>query len=556
MIKYIENDFSVKIILDYKLKDDDISSLKVLFDKDDILRWELVINRIYSINYKLFNLLYSYKNIYKKDINITTHKYRLHRYLNKLGIKNNFVSLVKDLTKDSFMSEVVLIGGSADSTSKIVEIVSNIKISNISLVIVQHVDSSKDNNFDKILQSYTTHNVIYAKDGLKIEHSHIYLAPKDKHLLVEDGYFKLDDSEKVNEAKPSISVSYKSFATYYKNKLLVVQECGYEKDGVDALADLKRFGSCIIIQDEKECSAKSMVVNAISKNKHDYVFDTKNIIEYINFIQAKYNQKEWIKYLLVEIKKRYSYDFTLYKQNLVRRRLDIFMLKHSITSIQQAIEVILYNKSAFKGFFLELSINVTELFRNPHSYSEVAKMLEMRYTKESYIKVWSAGCSSGEEVYSIAMFLASLGYIDRSIIYATDFNSVVIDEAKNGVYPINYIDLAKENIEKMDFDIEIDKYVINNDNYIRIDENIRSKTHFFTHNLAVDGSFNEFDIIICKNVIIYFNDTLLKRVFKLLYDSLKVGGHLILGESETIHHEYKDKFVPCSKECKIYKKVV
>lgn len=557
MIKFFENDFKIKIILDYKLKDDDIQIVNSLFDKKSIVEWEIIFNRIYSVNFKFFNLLYKYIILNQKNIKIITHKYRLHRYFNRLGLKNQFISLIPDLVKNSFDIDIILIGGSADSTPKIINILSNININNLSVIIVQHIDSKKENHFDKTLQKAIQKTVLFAENGMSIEKSKVYLAPKNKHLKIsDDGYFLLDDSAKYNAARPSISVSYRSFSQYYKNKLLVVQECGYEVDGIDSLSYVKNNKSMIIIQDDIECEAKSMVINALVLNIYDYKLSQQDIIEFINFVTKSFNNEEWINYLLVEIRNRYSYDFTMYKSDLIKRRLEVFRLKHSIPSLEKTIEVILYNKSAFKGFFLELSINVTELFRNPRSFIKIEKLLSEQYTEGVHLKVWSAGCSSGEEVYSLAMLLDEFGYLDKSIIYATDFNSVVIDEAKNGIYPLKYYNIAKENIKELNLNMDLDKYVIKYDDFIKINDKIHQKTHFFTHNLAVDGSFNEFDIIICKNVIIYFDDILLEIVFKLIYDSLKVGGHLVLGESESIYHGFLDKFEQCSKECKIYKKVV
>ena len=208
-----------------------------------------------------------------------------------------------------------------------------------------------------------------------------------------------------------------------------------------------------------------------------------------------------------------------------------------------------------KGFFLDLSINVTELFRDPLSFKKIKKLLLETYTKRSRIKIWSAGCSSGEEIYSVSILLDKLGILDKSIIYATDFNSVILEEAKNGIYAIDLYNRAIENFKMLDFESSLDEYVTKNSNYITIDEKIRKKTNFFQHNLLVDGSFNEFDIIICKNVIIYFEEKLLEKVFTLLYTSLKFGGHLVLGEAEMIHPLFARKFKQCNKNVKVFKKV-
>ena len=240
---------------------------------------------------------------------------------------------------------------------------------------------------------------------------------------------------------------------------------------------------------------------------------------------------------------------------MVSRRIGIFMLKHDIKHIKDAVVTILFNSSAFKGFFLELSINVTELFRKPESFKNSVKLLNKYHKNSHALKVWSAGCSSGEEVYSLSILLDSLGLLGKSLIYATDFNSVVLNEAKNGLYSSESYEEAEINFAQTGIETELGKYITTNKHFININENIKSKILFFQHNLIEDSSFNEFDIIICKNVIIYFDDNLQKKVFQLFYDSLKFGGYLVLGESEYLSPSFVDKFEQSCINCKAFKKV-
>ena len=153
------------------------------------------------------------------------------------------------------------------------------------------------------------------------------------------------------------------------------------------------------------------------------------------------------------------------------------------------------------------------------------------------------------------MLLDFLGILDKSIIYATDFNNVVLEEAKNGAYSLDSMNKARKNLSLIKIKMSFDDYIRKGSNYFVVNENIKRKTHFFQHNLATDSSFNEFDIIICKNVVIYFDYNLQVRVFELFYNSLKVGGFLVLGDSETLIEEFRLKFEIYSSSSKIYKKV-
>ncbi len=554
MLRFFEDVDRHKILLDAPIVSDDIRNMQNLFDTYKV-SWSVEFGHIYSVDRKLTLMLYTEVYNKKRDIQIITHKNRLSKYLHRLGFKSIFISLIKKETVDSEAIRIVLLGGSSDSSPKVINIVKNCSFNNLAFVIVQHVEPHKNGYFDEILQPKTAHKVDYAKDGEKIRTGKIYLAPSDEHLKIENGCFRFTNEKRYNYSRPSISLSYESFSHYYKDSLLAIQECGYAQDGVDKLELLKRNGSKIIIQDAKECEATSMVENAISLGAHNYVFNESTIIAYINFLDKKLNILEWIEYLLEMIYKRYSYDFRLYQRDMIKRRLEVFMIKHDIKSVKNAVCVIIFNKGAFKAFFLEVSINVTKFFRNPTSYRYMAEFMKKMHKHSRSLKIWSAGSSSGKEAYSIAILLSNLGMLDKSLIYATDFNGVIIEDAKNAIYSNESYEVAKENFSKVGLDDSLDNYVMKNDNFMMVNKRIMEKVLFLKHNLATDSSFNEFDIIICKNVIIYFNDNLQKKVFNLIYDSLRFGGHLVLGSSETIPISFTNKFEEFSNDCKIYKKV-
>lgn len=554
MIKLFNNQDSCHVVLEAPLTSSDAIQLSSVLSQD-YSSWHLEFAHIYIVDIEIINILYREMFENSKKITITTHKYKLNRYFHKLGFKATFESLIKSDVINLENLEVVLIGGSADSSPKVLEIIKHVRLDNSTLVVVQHIQSNKLGVFDEILKKHTKYKVSYAKDGEKIKKASIYLAPNDKHLKVIDGHFFLCDSEKYNFAKPSISLSYESFSSYYKDKLLVIQECGFASDGVDKLEFLKSNNSVLVIQKIEECEAKPMVENALAINVHDYVFALEDIINYINIVDNITTKEAWIEYLVEMIQKKYDYDFKLYHTDMIGRRLSAFMTKNSIINVKDAVGIILFNQSAFKTFFLDVSINVTEFFRNVNSFEQFGKILNGYAKGHRNLKVWSAGCSSGEEVYSISILLDSLGLLNKTIIYATDFNDVVLQEAKNATYSKEAYSLGVKNLSKFDSGINLDNYLIKNNNFVTMNNNIKEKTLFFQHNLVEDSSFNEFDMIVCKNVIIYFEYKLQIRVFALLYDSLKFGGYLILGESESIIQNYVDKFEVCEFNNKIFKKV-
>ena len=530
----------------------DVQELKeILSKKHKFFRLEFMF--LFSVSKEMLDLLYDEIIVKSKNIEIVTYSYQLSRYLKNLGFKNSFNSPLTDKIINSSKIEIILLGGSADSSQKIVDFVKYCSLKNLTLIIVQHVESLHLGILDEILKSYTNQKVSYVQDGMLLEKGRIYIAPNNKHLKIEDNYFILNDDNARNFSKPSISISYEAFSKEYKEKLLIVQECGYGEDGVDKFKGAIKNGSKIIIQDPLECSAKPMVLNAIEKHLHHYIFTEKQIINYFNYLDKEYDFDEWLEYLLEKIDEYYNYDFRLYYRDMIKRRIEFFIIRHQIINIKDAVGMILFNKAVFKLFFLDISINVTEFFRYPDAFLEIGKIIKKSHNHN--IKIWSAGCSTGKEVYSLAILFNSLSMDEKLLIYATDYNNVILEEAKNGIYSNKDILQASLNFNKMGLDDDFENYIFKNKSFITISDKIKSKILFFEHNLLLDTSFNEFDVITCMNVLIYFNVDLQIRVLELFYNSLKFGGFLILGESEMIHGVMNDKFEKVSQTCNIFKKV-
>jgi len=555
LLKFYEVGFSCKVVIDDEISSDDFEHLKYLLEKN-YHAYNIEFVRIYTLSARVLKLLYTHIEVLKKHITIVVHKSRLSRYLHILGINSHFESQIKERYRCNPNANILAIGGSADSGEKIIDILSAIDTKRFCIFIIQHISPDKEGVFDQILSRLVESDVSYAKDGDKVKLGHIYIASRDKHMLIKDERIILDDGEYVNAARPSISTSFNALSDAYKENFLGILECGYGLDGVDALSTLKNNNSTIIIQDPKSCRASSIVKQAKAQGIYDFVFSTSEICSYLNFMGVNFEiQEQWIKYLLEEVYKKYEYDFRLYQPALVKRRVSAFMIKHGIKDMKTLVVLVLYFKSAFRSLFLEISINVTEFFRKHSSTLSLIEALQ-EYRHSYNIKIWSAGCSSGEEVYSTAIILRELGLLHKSLIYATDFNPVVIQEAKNGIYPIDVFQHAKEKYADLNLESSLDQYFNIYHNMAEVKKEIKEKVMFFVHNLEKDSVFNEFDIIECKNVLIYFNDDLQEHVFQLFYDSLKFGGYLFLGPSESLPKSYESRFKVCDKSFKTYKKVL
>ncbi len=238
--------------------------------------------------------------------------------------------------------------------------------------------------------------------------------------------------------------------------------------------------------------------------------------------------------ILDAIFQKYGYDFRNYSRAHVKRRLLHRLAGSHLKSLSQMQHEVLYDPSFFQEILKDLSINVTEMFRDPKFYLALRSEIIPLLKTYPFIKVWHAGCSTGEEVYSFAIVLKEEGLYDRVQIYATDFNRTVLDIAKKGIYPINRIKEFTANYQQAGGKQSFSDYYMADYNSVIFDQSLKKNIVFAEHNLVTDSVFAEVNIIICRNVLIYFNRELQNKVFTLFTDSLINGGFLCLGSKETL----------------------
>ena len=248
------------------------------------------------------------------------------------------------------------------------------------------------------------------------------------------------------------------------------------------------------------------------------------------------NENEKIEFdlILEAIYQKYGYDFRNYAKASLRRRLRYRLSQSNLKTISEMQHKLLNDKEFFDTLLLDLTINVTEMFRDPSFFKALREIVIYELKKQPFIKVWHAGCSSGEEIYSTAILLKENGMYESSLIYATDTNEMVLDKAKSGIFPIEKMKDFTVNYRKAGGIASFaDYYTARYDNAI-MDNSLKKNIVFSNHNLVTDSVFGEMDLIMCRNVLIYFNRELQDRVFRLFLDSLRPGGFLCLGSKETV----------------------
>lgn len=259
--------------------------------------------------------------------------------------------------------------------------------------------------------------------------------------------------------------------------------------------------------------------------------------------------------LLEAIFRRYGYDYRNYARASTKRRILHLLNKTGRKTISELIPRLLYDREFFAEILSGFSITVTEMFRDPGFYRALREEVIPYLKTYPFVKVWHAGCATGEEVYSLAIFLKEEGFYDRSTIFATDINDAALARAKEGIYSLENMRQNSLNYQMAGGEASFSDYYQARYNAVIMNQSLKEHITFASHNLVTDSSFGEMHLVFCRNVLIYFNKTLQNRVLRLFDDSLVYGGFLCLGTKETIQFsDVEVAFEQIGKGQSIYRK--
>ena len=254
-----------------------------------------------------------------------------------------------------------------------------------------------------------------------------------------------------------------------------------------------------------------------------------------------------IQLLLEAVFRHYGYDFRNYAPASLKRRIWSAIQAEKLTTVSGLQEKVLHHRDCLERFLLTLSINVTAMFRDPSFYLAFRTVAVPLLRTYPFIRIWHAGCSTGEEVYSMAILLQEEGLYDRCRIYATDINEAVLKKAKEGIFPLERMQDYTQNYHLSGGNRSFSEYYTSGYEHAIISSYLKANIVFSQHNLVGDGPFNNFNVILCRNVLIYFNKILQQRVQNLFYESLSMFGILGLGRQESLmltsYHQYYEELV-------------
>ena len=266
-------------------------------------------------------------------------------------------------------------------------------------------------------------------------------------------------------------------------------------------------------------------------------------------------EKMEIELLLEAIYRHYGFDFRAYAFSSIRRRIWKRINAEGLPNVTALQERVLHDSNVMERLLLDLSINVTSMFRDPGFYRAFREQVVPLLRTYPFIRVWHAGCSTGEEVYSMAILLEEEGLLARSRLYATDINEVVLQQARAGIFPLERMQEYTENYIKAGGKRSFSEYYTAKYDGALFSPTLTEHVVFSQHNLVTDRSFSEFNVILCRNVLIYFDKSLQSRVHGLFYDSLVNFGILGLGSKESLKFsQYEDCYEQIATD-KIYRKI-
>jgi chemotaxis protein methyltransferase CheR len=272
--------------------------------------------------------------------------------------------------------------------------------------------------------------------------------------------------------------------------------------------------------------------------------------------EATIIKNEELELLIQELYQRYGYDFTNYARSSLKRRVNRLMVIDRLPSFAELLYRVRSDPEYLPHVVEEITVNVTEMFRDPQSFKVIREKVLPILATHPFIRVWHAGCATGEEVYSMAILLDEAKLLHKSLIYATDLNPSVVENIRRGIFPLSQMKQHSENYNASGGRRNFSDYYTAKYDWAKFDERLKAKMIASTHNLVSDRSFNEFQLIFCRNVLIYFDKALQDKVLKLFDDSLERLGFLVLGAKENIRFSgIAGKYAPFEGREKIWRKM-
>ena len=455
----------------------------------------------------------------------------------------------KPSRQESLPFPIVGIGASAGGLEALEQFLRQVpQGSGMAFVIVQHLDPTHKGIMPELLQRTTAMEVFQVRDRMRVKQNCVYVIPPNKDMSILHGVLHLFEPTAPRGLRLSIDFFLRSLAEDRQERSIGVILSGMGSDGTMGLRAIKEKAGLTLVQEPASAKFDSMPRSAIDAGLADLVAPAENlpgkIIDYLRHVlilaktELPLEEKDQsaMEKVLILLRLKTGNDFSMYKKNTINRRIERRMSIHQITKIATYVRYLQENPHEVELLFKELLIGVTSFFRDPAAWDQLREeaipALLANRPVGGVLRAWSAGCSTGEEAYSLAMaFKEALEQIKptehfKLQIFATDLDRDAIDKARQGVYPANIAaDVSPERLHR---------FFIKEENGYRVGKEIREMVTFATQNLIMDPPFTKLDILICRNLLIYLTPELQKKLLPLFHYSLNPEGVLFLGSAEAV----------------------
>lgn len=487
------------------------------------------------------------------------------------GIKKNPKVTPKksELPEKNKNFPIVSLGGSAGSFASFEKFFRHMPAkSGIGFVIIMHLDPNHKARVSELIQNFTSMPVKEAEDGMSIKPNHVYVIPPNRDMGLHNGDLLLLNPGKPKGYRMPIDYFFQSLAEDQWNKAVGIIFSGMGSDGETGIRMIKEKLGMAMVQDPETAQYPSMPKSSIATNLVDYIASPEEMpVKLIRYLkhpainedaseQAISDSKNTHAYqkVLMMLRSQTGHDFTQYKKNTITRRIDRRIAFHQLPDYPHYVNHLRENPGEITILFNELLIGVTKFFRDSAAFEGLQKAFQ-KYLAEKKendtIRVWVPGCSTGEEAYTIAILLMeyveSLGILKtpRIQIFATDLDGHAIEHARQGLYRDNIVaDVSEERIEKY--------FVKQSEGYL-VKKELRELIVFAQHNIIKDAPFTRLDLLSCRNLLIYLNTDLQKKVIPVFHYSLNPKGLLLLGPAETVGG-FAELFQPVDAKWKLSEK--
>ncbi|EGW21795.1 chemotaxis protein CheB [Methylobacter tundripaludum] len=446
---------------------------------------------------------------------------------------------------------IIGIGASAGGLEALEQLLSHVPVgNNAAFVVIQHLDPTKQGLLPELLQRITPMSVVQAGDGMKVKPNYVYVIPPNKELAILHGKLHLLDPVEPRGLRLPIDFFFKSLADDRHEQAVAVILSGMGSDGTLGLRAIKENAGLTLVQTPESAKFDAMPLSAINAGLADIIATPQElwnrIFSYLNHKPRgvhidpepvrELNPQSALNQIVILLRERTGNDFSLYKKSTIYRRIERRMMAHQIDTIADYANYLRKNTQELDLLFKELLIGVTTFFRDPAVWellkTSTIPALLTKYPAGKTLRAWVTACSTGEEAYSLAIIFKEvvaqnqLQHLFKLQIFATDLDKDAIERARQGFYPEKIVaDVSTERLSRF--------FVAENDGY-RIKKEIREMVIFAQQNIFIDPPFTKLDLLSCRNLLIYFDSKLQKKLIPLFHYALTTNGILLLGNSETI----------------------